>query len=139
MNDAYLITREKDLLPLAQKLLILHPDSRIFSFQGDLGAGKTTFIKALCDKLNVVDKVSSPTFSIVNEYRTIDRQSIYHFDFYRINNLSEALDLGCEEYMDNQNYCFIEWPEKSFGVIPDNCIQVSILKRNSERIFNFVV
>ena len=139
MGKSYLITKEVDLIPLAQKLLSLYPESRLFSLKGDLGSGKTTFIKAICNKLNVIDKVSSPTFSIINEYRTIDKQSIYHFDFYRINNLSEALDLGCEEYMDNRNYCFIEWPEKSFGIIPNNCIQISILKKNSERIFKFVV
>ena len=139
MNHSYLIRSEQDLIPLAQKLLSLSLDSRIFSFKGNLGAGKTTFIKVLCDQLNVIDKVSSPTFSIINEYRTRDQKPIYHFDFYRIKNYSEALDLGCEEYINNQCYCFIEWPEKSFGIIPVNCIQISILKKNSERIFNFAL
>lgn len=83
-------------------------DSKVYAFNGNMGAGKTTFIKAICEELGVHEIVNSPTFSIVNEYETADGNIIYHFDCYRINKIQEALDLGAEEYLYSGNYCFIE-------------------------------
>ncbi|CAN5608163.1 tRNA (adenosine(37)-N6)-threonylcarbamoyltransferase complex ATPase subunit type 1 TsaE [soil metagenome] len=101
-----------ELGEFAKEILSRLPDQRIFCFHGDLGAGKTTFIKSFCKELGVEDSVHSPTFSIVNEYRSKSGSPVYHFDFYRLKNETEAFDLGYEEYLFSGNYCFIEWPEK---------------------------
>ena len=85
---------------------------KIWSFEGEMGAGKTTLIKAICNTLGVIDEVSSPTFSLVNEYKTKDEKTIYHFDFYRIKNIEEVYDIGYEDYFFSGNICLIEWPEK---------------------------
>ena len=132
------ISFNRETISRAADHIIDHKKHAVIRIDGAMGAGKTTLISEICKKMGVLEATSSPTFSLVNNYQG-KKEPIYHFDFYRINNLSEALDLGCEEYMDNRNYCFIEWPEKSFGIIPNNCIQISILKKNSERIFKFVV
>lgn len=101
-------------------------DDTIFAFYGKMGAGKTTFVKAVCDELGVEDAVSSPTFAIVNEYEAADGRPIYHFDFYRIKRLSEAYDMGCEEYFYSGNPCFIEWPELVEDILPEETVKVSI-------------
>jgi len=102
-------------------------DSRVFAFYGDMGAGKTTFIKALCRCLGVDDVVTSPTFAIVNEYhRTGGDGIVYHFDFYRIKKLDEVYDMGYEEYFYSGSHCFIEWPELIEDLLPDNVVKVSI-------------
>lgn len=98
----------------------------MFSFTGDLGAGKTTFIKALCKHLAVVDDVTSPSFSIINHYFSPLHGSVYHFDFYRIKSISELYDIGIEEYFNEQTYIFAEWPQKAAGLLPNNMIQVTI-------------
>lgn len=90
----------------------------VWLFVGEMGAGKTTLIKALCRALGVVNMVQSPTFSIVNEYTTHEGKSVYHFDCYRLRNEAEALDIGIEEYFDSGNYCFIEWPERITALWP---------------------
>lgn len=90
----------------------------VWLFEGEMGAGKTTLIKALCRALGVVSMVQSPTFSIVNEYTTHEGKSVYHFDCYRLRNEAEALDFGIEEYFDSGNYCFIEWPERITALWP---------------------
>ena len=108
-------------------------DRRIFAFYGHMGAGKTTFIKAICEALGVEDVVTSPTFAIVNEYGAdgaFDR--VYHFDFYRIKNLREAYDIGCEEYFYSGCPCFIEWPELVEELLPENTVNVSIEVRDDE-------
>jgi len=97
-----------------------------FAFYGNMGAGKTTFITALCDKLKALDLVSSPTFSIVNEYETEGGETIFHFDFYRIKEPTELYDIGFEEYLTNENWCFIEWPEKAEELIPETFTKVHI-------------
>jgi len=108
-----LICEKPDELDIiAEQLLVLHPKSMIFAFYGKLGAGKSTFIKSICRKLNVTDTVISPSFGILHEYKTRNNSSVYHFDFFRIKNISEFFDLGCEEYFYSGSYCFIEWPEK---------------------------
>ena len=101
-------------------------DNRLFAFQGHLGAGKTTFIKALCDRLGVSDNVCSPTFTIVNEYRAADGDSVFHFDFYRIDSLREAQDLGLEEYFYSGCFCFMVWPEKIAELLPEETVEVRI-------------
>lgn len=99
---------------------------KVVLFNGLMGAGKTTFIKSLCKHLGVEDVTSSPTFSLVNEYKTIEGSSIYHFDLYRINSELEALDMGIDDYLYSGNWCFIEWPEKIPNLLPDNVTTVTI-------------
>lgn len=99
---------------------------KVYCFYGKMGAGKTTFIKAICEEMGVQETVNSPTFSIVNEYEAKDGEIIYHFDCYRINKVQEALDLGAEEYLYSGNYCFIEWPENIDAILPDNAVSVEI-------------
>ena len=99
----------------------------VFAFYGKMGAGKTTFIKAICEELGVEDVINSPTFAIVNEYRSeVTLELIYHFDFYRINKLTEALDIGTEDYFDSGAICLIEWPEKIEEILPEDAVRVSI-------------
>lgn len=115
-----------DLHPAAIKLLEFAGDEKIFLFEGEMGAGKTTFIKAICEAMGVADVVSSPTFSIVNEYRSGEDKSIYHFDFYRINDLQEAYDIGYEEYFYSGDICLVEWPEKIRELLPEEYVLVNI-------------
>jgi tRNA threonylcarbamoyladenosine biosynthesis protein TsaE len=103
----------------------------VFAFYGSMGAGKTTFIKAICEELGVSDVVTSPTFAIVNEYRTSSGETIYHFDFYRIKKLEEVYDMGYEDYFYSDALCFIEWPEMMEELLPDNAVRVSI-KENAD-------
>lgn len=113
-------------LPAAAAWLIENAgDKRVFVFQAPMGAGKTTFIKAICAYLQVEDSTSSPTFSIVNEYHS-ENGPIYHFDFYRLKSEQEAFDLGYEEYFYSGDYCFIEWPEKIPNLIPEDAAIVKI-------------
>jgi tRNA threonylcarbamoyladenosine biosynthesis protein TsaE len=107
-----------DLTEVAIAFIEYARDHRIWLFHGEMGSGKTTFIKAICTQLGVKDAMSSPTFSIVNEYLTKDNKRIFHFDFYRIKNEAEAFDIGTEEYFYSGNYCFVEWPEKILSFIP---------------------
>jgi tRNA threonylcarbamoyladenosine biosynthesis protein TsaE len=98
----------------------------VFAFYGAMGAGKTTFVKAVCEELGVKDVVNSPTFAIINEYEVNGRAPIFHFDFYRINKPEEAFDFGYEDYFYSGNICFIEWPEKIEALLPENCVKVTI-------------
>jgi tRNA threonylcarbamoyladenosine biosynthesis protein TsaE len=115
---------------IAGKFLEAHPADRIFAFYGQMGAGKTTFIKALCEQLHVVDYVTSPTFALVNEYQTAGSKSVYHLDFYRIKNIQEAYDIGYEEYFSSVAYCFIEWPELIETLLP--AVTVKVIVRETE-------
>jgi tRNA threonylcarbamoyladenosine biosynthesis protein TsaE len=110
----------------AQQFVAQMADSNVFAFYGKMGAGKTTFIKAICEELGVLDEVNSPTFSIVNEYETITGDRIYHFDCYRINKVEEAINLGFEDYFYSKNLCFIEWAENIKEILPENTIFVKI-------------
>lgn len=102
-------------------------DSTVFAFYGKMGAGKTTFIKALCRQLGVEDEVNSPTFAIVNEYRSASTaELIYHFDFYRIKKIEEVYDMGYEDYFYSGALCFIEWPELAEEVLPEDTVRISI-------------
>lgn len=112
------------LAAAAQEFIQVMGNRKIFAFYGKMGAGKTTFIKAICEALGVDDIVTSPTFAIVNEYKA--SQPVYHFDFYRIKNLREAYDIGCEEYFYSGCPCFIEWPELIEELLPEDTVKVCI-------------
>ena len=129
-------------------------DHRVFAFYGKMGAGKTTFVKAICEELGVEDVITSPTFAIINEYglenvqrssqrhtlkeRTFNVQRIYHFDFYRIKKLEEVYDMGYEDYFYSGALCFIEWPELIEEILPDDAVRVSIDEQeDSSRIVSF--
>ncbi len=111
---------------VAREFLRILGERKIVAFYGEMGAGKTTFIKALCNELNVKDGVSSPTFALVYEYRTAGDEAVYHFDFYRISKPSELFDLGYEDYFYSGNLCFIEWPEMAEHLIPRDALKVYI-------------
>jgi tRNA threonylcarbamoyladenosine biosynthesis protein TsaE len=123
----------EDNLIAAEKIINAYPSDRIFAFYGKMGAGKTTLIKAFCEYLGAKDIAKSPTFAIINEYELKSPQStvhspqkIFHFDFYRIEKEEEAFDIGFEEYLFSDNYCFIEWPEKIENLLPDEYIRIDI-------------
>ena len=101
-------------------------DGKVFAFYGKMGAGKTTFIKALCEVLGVEDVITSPTFAIINEYTDGEENPIYHFDFYRIKKLEEVYDMGYEDYFYSGNLCLLEWPELIEEILPENVIKVTI-------------
>ncbi|TCC95105.1 tRNA (adenosine(37)-N6)-threonylcarbamoyltransferase complex ATPase subunit type 1 TsaE [Pedobacter hiemivivus] len=120
----------------AKRIIEATQDDQIFIFEGEMGAGKTTLIKALAKELGVTKVVTSPTFSIVNEYDA-NGKVIYHFDFYRIKNLQEAYDIGYEEYFYSGNICFIEWPEKIAPLLPLHFVKIEISAQNeNDRILS---
>lgn len=121
-----IIFKEEDIRQAAKQFVEHMGKNTVFAFYGKMGAGKTTFIKAVCEELGVGDTVTSPTFAIVNEYEAADGHPIYHFDFYRIKKVSEAYDMGCEEYFYSGHPCFIEWPELIEEVLPEDTIVVTI-------------
>ena len=113
---------------VAQKIISANPN-KVILFHGEMGVGKTTLIKQLCKVLGVKSATSSPTFSLVNEYEATNNQLVYHFDFYRLNNEVEALDMGIDDYLYSSNWCFIEWAEKIPNLIPEthSVITISLL------------
>jgi tRNA threonylcarbamoyladenosine biosynthesis protein TsaE len=117
----------KDIKVAAKQFIQLMGENRVFAFYGSMGAGKTTFIKAICEELGVSDMITSPTFAIVNEYTAFDQRTIYHFDCYRLKNIREAYDLGAEEYFYSGGLCFIEWPEKIEELLPVDTMNIEIL------------
>lgn len=110
----------------AKEFINLTRGHKRFAFYGSMGAGKTTFIIALCNALGAVDTINSPTFTIINEYRSNTGDPIYHLDFYRINNISELFDIGIEDYFKDDVYSFIEWPEKAEAILPGDIVKVFI-------------
>ncbi|MFW6372019.1 MAG: tRNA (adenosine(37)-N6)-threonylcarbamoyltransferase complex ATPase subunit type 1 TsaE [Bacteroidota bacterium] len=116
----------------AKELIDRFPQQRVFAFYGKMGAGKTTFIQAMCRQLGTADNVTSPSFAIINEYKTDAGDSIYHFDFYRIKEIGEAYDLGYEDYFYSGSYCLIEWPEKIDPLLPENYVSVNITVEEKE-------
>lgn len=121
------INSVNDLPEAADAILETLNGRSIVAFWGEMGAGKTTLIRALCDRLGVADTVTSPTFALVNEYHTEAGTPIYHFDFYRINRIEEVFDFGYEEYFYSGDLCLIEWPEKIEGLLPEKTLSVRIL------------
>jgi len=116
----------EELPAVAEQFLNTFRDKRIFAFYGKMGAGKTTFIKALCRAMGSKDNITSPTFALVNEYDTRLPEKIYHFDFYRLKDMTEAMDLGFDDYVESGNYCFMEWPEKIEYLLPEHLVEVHI-------------
>ena len=133
-----LIATEKDLGQVAEAILQAHPDERVFGFFGEMGAGKTTLIKALCHALGVLDNTSSPTFAIVNEYWTDHDEPVYHFDFYRIDEPREATNIGFEEYLASGCYCFIEWTEKVESILQGDYVPVTIQRTEDGTMRRFI-
>lgn len=121
-----IIFKEEDIRQAARQFVEHMGENTVFAFYGKMGAGKTTFIKAVCEELGVDDTITSPTFAIVNEYEAANGRPIYHFDFYRIKKVSEAYDIGCEEYFYSGHPCFIEWPELIEEVLPEETVNVTI-------------
>lgn len=122
-----LVCQHVDDLPrVAEQIITTAGDTKVWLFEGDMGAGKTTLIKALCKAFEVTDNVTSPTFSLVNEYEDRDGSTFYHFDFYRIKDETEAMDIGAEEYFYSGNLCFVEWPSKIPNLIPDTHLSIYI-------------
>lgn len=115
-----------ELERVADELMATFQESRIFAFYGQMGSGKTTFIRAICKTLQSDDTITSPTFAIVNEYRTATGKSLFHFDFYRLKKLEEAYDLGYEDYFYGGDYCLIEWPENVESLLPPSYVEVKI-------------
>lgn len=124
-------TTIKSLGGIAREFIEKFPEQRVFAFYGKMGAGKTTFIQAVCRELGSADNVISPTFALINEYKTDSMHSIYHFDFYRIEDMEEAFDLGYEDYFYSGEYCLIEWPEKIEPLLPENYVEVKIEALNN--------
>ena len=121
------ITSLEDIHEAAKTFVANMENNTVFAFYGKMGAGKTTFIKAVCEELGVTDVINSATFAIVNEYRSdISGELIYHFDFYRIKKLEEVYDMGYEDYFYSGAICFIEWPELIDDLLPNDTVKVSI-------------
>lgn len=127
MTHSITIHNLSELNAAAKEFLARIGENRLIAFYAPMGAGKTTFTSAVCHELGVrEDAVSSPTFAIVNEYRTASEEFLYHFDFYRINKPSEALDIGLYDYFDSGNFCIMEWPENIENLLPEETLKVSI-------------
>lgn len=128
-NSGLLLLNEQGEPVSALDVLHQSEPHRIFAFEGQMGAGKTTFIKQLCQEMGTMDVVNSPTFAIVNVY-DVERPypgEVYHFDCYRLKDIREAMDFGAEEYLYSGNYCFIEWPEKIESLLPDDTVYIRIV------------
>jgi tRNA threonylcarbamoyladenosine biosynthesis protein TsaE len=135
--QSYAITASLSQLDeLATTILTTHPNHRIFSFSGEMGAGKTTLIKALCKCLGIQNIPSSPTFAIVNEYWTPQNEPVYHFDFYRIERPEEAVAIGLFEYLDSGHYCFMAWAEKIEAILDEEPVKITI-ERIDDQIRKF--
>ncbi len=117
---------EGELQEVARKLVSNFGHIKVWCFDAEMGAGKTTLTKKICEELGVIDEMSSPTFSIVNEYQTQDGSDIYHFDFYRLKDLEEAIDIGVEDYLYSGNLCLLEWPAIIEPLLSDEYLQISI-------------
>jgi len=136
-GNIYKIAEPGALQEVAEALIGTFPESRIFAFFGPMGVGKTTFIKAICNQLGSSDTVTSPTFSIINQYFTSANIPIFHFDFYRICQLEEVFNLGYEDYFFSGNFCLIEWPEKVEQLLPETCRKVYMEMENGRRMIRF--
>jgi tRNA threonylcarbamoyladenosine biosynthesis protein TsaE len=126
MSTTLVLRHPEEARDLARALLAAVPDARIFAFHGDLGAGKTTVIKALCSELGVAHGTASPSFAIVNEYSAATGDPVYHFDLYRLRDASELEGIGFTEYLDSGHFCFVEWPGSAAAQLPPDTVHVHI-------------
>lgn len=127
---------EDEILSVSQVVVNCMAENKVVTFSGDLGAGKTSLIKGICEILGVKEEVNSPTFSLVNEYSYENNDCLYHFDFYRIEDEEEAFDIGVEEYLDSGNVCLIEWPEKVERIFVDIVVEVVIKVEGKNRNYS---
>ena len=139
LQKEFEINSVEELSQVSEYLLSLREESDIVAFYGPMGAGKTTLIKNLCHRMGVTDEVNSPTFAIVNEYVTMEGESVYHFDFYRIKKLEEVYDIGYENYFYSGNLCLLEWPEMIEPLMPEKFIRVDIALGNTDDSRRIVV
>lgn len=127
-----------DINEVARQFVDQMGDHKIFAFYGKMGAGKTTFIKAMCEELGVTDVINSPTFAIVNEYMDGKGEAIYHFDFYRIKRVEEVYDIGFDEYIYSGNLCLMEWPELIEQLLPEETVRIDIMENpDGTRVIRF--
>ncbi len=138
MSKIFYAKKVQELNEIAKAIVEVFKNEKKFVFFGEMGVGKTTLIKSICKALNVQDIVTSPTFSVVNEYQTDIGIAIFHFDFFRIKNKEELLDLGFEEYIYSDNYCLIEWPEKAEGLLDDNFVEIRMTKNKDCRTIKVI-
>jgi tRNA threonylcarbamoyladenosine biosynthesis protein TsaE len=130
MNTTYSLEK----LPEVAAAIIATAKNKTLLFYGEMGVGKTTLIKEICKQLDVLDKISSPTFSLVNEYQTSKEEAVFHFDFYRITNEEEAFDMGIEEYLYNNDWCLIEWPQNVENLLPLESFEIHLsILENGQR------
>ena len=122
--ESITLSSRNDLQQAARQFIEQTKPARVFAFYGEMGAGKTTFIQAICRALGVASEVTSPTFAIVNEYQADGEALVYHFDFYRIKDITEALDFGIDEYFDSGSWCLMEWPEKLEMLLPEPLVRI---------------
>lgn len=115
-----------DLQPIAKELLSSLGNKSLVALKGNMGSGKTTFVKTICEQLEIEDVVNSPTFSIINQYSGINGEIVYHFDYYRLEKPQEALDIGLYDYLDSGHLCLMEWPEKVEKLLPEDCVYLEI-------------
>ncbi len=138
MNIKLILKDIKEISKIAENILNHTKPYKKFLLYGDMGVGKTTLIKELSLQLGVVDIVSSPTFSIVNEYVTLKNEKVYHFDFYRLDDEKQIFDLGYEEYFFGNEYCFVEWPEKIVSLIGSDVVTIKIYINKNKRIVEII-
>ena len=132
------ITSLDNIREAAKQFIAAMEDNTVFAFYGKMGAGKTTFIKAICEELGVTDVINSPTFAIVNEYTDAQGEAVYHFDFYRIKKHAELFDLGFENYLDSGCFCLMEWPELVEELLPQETLRVTLTEQtDGSRMLSF--
>lgn len=134
MSSVLTLRRPEEAADLAAALLHSCPERRVFAFRGELGAGKTTLIKALCAELGVAAGTGSPSFAIVNEYSAAGGAPVYHFDLYRLKDASELDGIGFDEYLDSGHYCFIEWPELAGHRLPPDTVRIDLSRVGEDRV-----
>jgi tRNA threonylcarbamoyladenosine biosynthesis protein TsaE len=134
----YTAAEVEELHAIARSILEETKDARIFALYGPMGVGKTTLIKEFLKSLGVEDRGSSPTFSLVNEYKTHQGEKVYHFDFYRVSDPEEIYDMGYEEYFFSNHYCFVEWPEKMETLLPDEAVGLRLKVEGGKRVIELI-
>jgi tRNA threonylcarbamoyladenosine biosynthesis protein TsaE len=138
MNMKVIIKDKRHLHSASKELLNRTGDNKLLAFYGAMGSGKTTIIKAICEVLGAVDTATSPTFTLVNEYKTINGEALYHFDFYRIKKTEEVFDFGIEEYFYSGSYCFMEWPELVEEILPPATVKIKITVTDDDQRILFL-